>query len=263
VAIQFVAPAAIQAQAPAENVPTASDQVGSDIEKEFDDIFSQSEFRALREKKPQPETEAPEWLKKFWEWVKSLFQGSGSNFSGLGVIVQILAYVVLAAICCLIIWLVVRAVNKYRERQTIGGRLRGSAEEGEGEIPPGDLPADEYLRRAAELAEKGLFREAIGQLILGAMSRTERGGLIRFRRGLTNRDYLRALRGRGMQHQAFRTIVGVYEPICFGRRPAQIDHFRTSLDEYQTGFHQPLSDAAAAAHRAPAGATSEPRFDDK
>ena len=85
-----------------------------------------------------------------------------------------------------------------------------------------------------------MFREAIGQLILGAMSTTERSGLIRFRRGLTHRDYLRALRGRTRPHDGLRTIVGVYEPICFGRRPAQIDHYRTSLDGYETGFREPL-----------------------
>jgi hypothetical protein len=134
---------------------------------------------------------------------------------------------------------VVRAVNNYRARHTIGGGRR-TYEEGEAEIPPGDLPADEYLRRAADLAAKGLYREAIGQLILGAMSFTERGGLIRFRRGLTHRDYLRALRARAPQYQAFRTIVAVYEPICFGRRPAAISHYQTSLDGYETGFRQSL-----------------------
>ena len=253
-ALQFVTQAAVHAQAPAENAQRDPNEIGSDIEREFDDIFSQSEFRGLREKKPRPtdstEWEVPEWLKKFFRWLVDLFRGTEQALSGMGILVQILAYGVLAAICCAIIWLVVKAVNKYRERQTVGGRVRGSAEEGEGEIPPGDLPADEYLRRAAELAEKGMFREAIGQLILGAMSRTERSGLIRFRRGLTNRDYLRALRGRAMQHQAFRTIASVYEPICFGRRDAQVSHYRTSLDGYQTGFQQPVpTDTVAAGNQ--------------
>jgi hypothetical protein len=254
-AIQFVAAPAVHAQPPADNSQADPDQVGKDIEREFNEIFSQSEFRGLREKKSQPASETPGWLKKFLDWLDGLFRGTGNAISGLGTLVQILAYGVLAAICCLIIWLVVRAVNNYRERQTVGGRRRGSVEEGEGEIPPGDLPADEYLRRASELAEQGQFREAIGQLILGAMSRTERSGLIRFRRGLTNRDYLRALRGRALQHHAFRTIVGVYEPICFGRRNAQVEHYRTSLDGYQTGFQQPLLADAAGAREVLAGAT--------
>ena len=254
--LHFIAPHAIHAQLPAEQAQVDPASTDADIPDVFENIFSQSEFRGLREKKSQPvESERPEWLKKFMDWLDKLFSGTGQALSGLGIVVQILAYVVLAAICCLIIWLVVRAVNKYRGRQTIGGKRRGSFEEGEGEIPPGDIPADEYLRRAGELAEKGLFREAIGQLILGAMSRTERSGLIRFRRGLTNRDYLRALRGRAMQHHAFRAIVGVYEPICFGRRAAQIDHYRMSLDGYETGFQQPLPAVAPAASQSPAAAT--------
>ena len=61
------------------------------------------------------------------------------------------------------------------------------------------------------------------------------------------RDYLRAMGGRTREQQAFRQIVGVYEPICFGRRPAQIDHYRTSLDGYQSGFREPpAADSASA-----------------
>ncbi len=237
----------------------APNQSGSDVEKEFDEIFAQPAFRPLREKKPQepePESQAemPDWLKRFLEWLGRLLGGTASAVSGLGAVLAPLVYAGLVAIGALIIWLVIRAVNNYRARQTLRSGARTSFEEGEGEIPPGDLPADEYMRRAAELAAKGLYREAIGQLILGAMSRTERGGLIRFRRGLTNRDYLRALRGRGVQHQAFRTIVGVYEPICFGRREAQIEHYQTSFGEYQTGFQQPLDGDGGTKARTAAGA---------
>lgn len=212
------------------------------IRRDLDEILAQPEFRRLRVEAPKPatETELPEWLKNFFEWLGKVLGNAGSVFAGLGMVVQSLAYAILAALCCLIIWLVVKAVNNYRARHNTGLGSRRSYDEGEAEIPPGDLPADAYLRRAAELAEKGMFREAIGQLILGAMSCTERSGLIRFRRGLTHRDYLRALRGRAQPHQALRTIVGVYEPICFGRRPAQRDHYHTSLDGYQTGFREPI-----------------------
>jgi hypothetical protein len=223
--------------------PTSLDPYGDSeqIRKDLDEILAQPEFRRLRTEPPQPtHSEMPEWLKKFLDWLGDLFRNAGSAFAGLGLLLQVLAYGLLAAICCLIIWLVVKAVNRYRERHNTGLRGRRNYEEGEAEIPPGDLPADEYLRRAAELAQKGLFREAIGQLILGAMSATERSGLIRFRRGLTHRDYLRALRGRTRPHDGLRTIVGVYEPICFGRRPAQSDHYRASLDGYETGFRLPI-----------------------
>ena len=230
----FVWPAAARADAVADDRFGDPEQIRRDI----DEILAQPEFRRLRVEAPKPPVETPEWLKKFWDWLENLFSRTGGSVSGLGTVLKWLAYAVLAAICALIIWLVVRAVNRYRARQNTS--LRGRRfEEGEADLPPGDLPADEYLRRAMELAERGMIREAIAQLILGAMSFTERNGLIRFRRGLTHRDYLRALRGQTEPHQALRTIVGVYEPICFGRRPAHIDHYRTSLDGYQTGFRRP------------------------
>jgi hypothetical protein len=230
----FAWPAAARADAVADERFGDPEQIRRDI----DEILAQPEFRRLRVEAPKPPAETPAWLKKFFDWLESLFSKTGGSVSGLGTVLKWLAYAVLAAICALIIWLVVRAVNRYRARQNTGLRGR-SFEEGEADLPPGDLPTDEYLRRAMELAERGMIREAIAQLILGAMSFTERNGLIRFRRGLTHRDYLRALRGQTGPHQALRTIVGVYEPICFGRRPAHIDHYRTSLDGYQTGFRRP------------------------
>ncbi|MBI3866846.1 MAG: DUF4129 domain-containing protein [Planctomycetia bacterium] len=226
-----------------------------DIGREFDSLREQREFRRLRKEKPVARAEEtsfewPEWIKSFGRWLRDLVNSIGSFFSGLGVLFQILAYGILAAIAGLIIWLVVRAVNNYQAKQSLRAKVRRSHEEGEADAPPGDLPADEYLKRAAELAERGLFREAIGQLILGAMSRAERSGLIRFRRGLTHRDYLRALRSRATPHQAFKQIVAVYEPICFGRRPAQREHYATSLDGYQTGFREELSAVPASSKMA-------------
>ncbi len=222
---------------------TVQDEILDDeqVGKEFEEIFDGPDFRRLRSEKATPvEPQTPQWLEDFFNWLRDRTDQTGNALRGLGIVLQALAYSLLAAICAVIIWLVVRAVNKYRNQQTTGLGGRRGFDEGESDIPPGDLPADEYLRRASEMAARGLFREAIGQLILGAMSRIERSGLIRFRRGLTHRDYLRALRGRTEQHQAFRQIVGVYEPICFGRRPAQNDQYLTSLDGYRFGFQEPL-----------------------
>ena len=80
------------------------------------------------------------------------------------------------------------------------------------------------------------FREAMGQLVLGAMSYTERQGLIRFRRGLTYRDYLRALAGRASPREAFQSLVQAYEPVCFGRREATAEHYESVLAAYRTGI---------------------------
>ncbi|MBS0266690.1 MAG: DUF4129 domain-containing protein [Planctomycetes bacterium] len=219
----------------------------NDISRELERIRDQPEFRRLRKSKPRPvaETKTPQWLEDFWDWLTSRKMGDGPSLSVLGAILQVIAYAVVALIAAGIIWLLVKAVQRYRAKYSL--RIRGNKqfEEGEAGLPPGDLPSDEYLRRAAEFAERSMYREAIGQLILGAMSRIERANLIRFRRGLTHRDYLRAVRSRAVPHQALRQIVTVYEPICFGRRPAQREHYQTSLDGYQTGFLQSFDEATA------------------
>ncbi|MBN2489875.1 MAG: DUF4129 domain-containing protein, partial [Planctomycetes bacterium] len=77
------------------------------------------------------------------------------------------------------------------------------------------------------------YRTAIAQLLLGGMSWLERAGAIRFRKGLVNRDYLRAA-GR---HPEFRSglhaIVGHFEETHFGRRAATPERFATCLDHFR------------------------------
>jgi hypothetical protein len=151
-------------------------------------------------------------------------------------VLQILAYAILLLVVGGIVWLAIIALKSYEKRGRPAQRANEAFEEGSAELPPGDTPAEVYLAHARRLAAEGRFREAIAQLLLGAMSDIERSGLIRFRRGLTYRDYFRALRGRPQQ-EAWRTIVSIYEPICFGRRIASADHFQRSLAQFEAGFY--------------------------
>ena len=217
---------------------------GDSIKNEFDKIRNQPEFRRLRKSAPQqvetkPGRETPEWISNLFNKIGDMFKSIGNWFSALGLLIRILLYGVMGAIFAAIVWLIVKTVQRYQARQKVMGP-KFKAEEGEADAPPGDLPSDEYLRRAAEFGQKGLYREAIAQLILGAMSQIERGNFIRFRRGLTYRDYLRAIRSLKTAHTAFQKIVSVYEPICFGRREALVGHYQISLDGYQIGFSSPL-----------------------
>ncbi|MFN0054851.1 MAG: DUF4129 domain-containing protein [Planctomycetales bacterium] len=223
--------------------PGVENEEAQRVRRELDEILAQPAFRRVRrevEEKAAPTPyEEPGWLKRFLKWLWDWLTKGGKALSQLGVLWQILAYTLIAIVASLIIWLVVRAVNSYRQAaaERVTRTLR--PEEGETALPPGDVSADEYERRAAELAAQGRFREAIGQLILGAMSRIERGRLIRFRRGLTHRDYLRALRSRARPQQSFRNLVSVYEPVCFGRRPAHEAHFQSAQEAYLSGFADP------------------------
>lgn len=213
------------------------------IRQELDEILAQPDFRRLDLEPEFPEVPT-DWLDRIAEWLRGQFNLPPASLGWMGDVVRGIAWFFIAAIGCLIIWLVVRAVNQYRA--LAAARLAKSLrpEEGEADLPPGDLPADEYLRRAQEYAGNGLFREAIVQLIKGAMSNTERAGLIRFRRGYTHRDYLRALRARPITFQSFRSMVAIYEPIGFGRRAATSEHFEASREAYAAGFAAPLQEVA-------------------
>lgn len=228
--------------APSGTTSPAASPETDDLRRELDEILAQPAFRRIRHRQMEAEKVSTpsdlSWLEKPFKWLWELLTSGAKGMSGLGGIWSVLAWTALAIVVCLIIWLIVRAINSYRHAQAVLVTKTLRAEEGEQDLPPGDVSADEYRRRASEFAAEARFREAIGQLILGAMSRTERQGLIRFRRGLTHRDYLRALRSREMAHGSFRTLVGIYEPICFGRRPASNENFQAAEKAYATGFEE-------------------------
>jgi hypothetical protein len=220
-----------------------------EIRRGFAEILEQPEFRRLRTSRATPEHttggETPEWLRRLIDRIVEFLRGGSGMISKFGFVYQVLAYTALAAVSALIVYLVVRAVNNYRHRSDLAMARSLNAREGEADLPPGDLPTDVYLRQAEVLAADGRFREAVGQLILGGMSHTERQSWIRFRAGLTHRDYLKALRPHEVEQRAFRMLVGIYEPICFGRRPARREHFDQALQGYLTGFGGPTRLAAA------------------
>jgi hypothetical protein len=99
---------------------------------------------------------------------------------------------------------------------------------------PGEMAPAEYWRKAQELAERRDYKGAIRQLLLAAMSTLERRGLVRFRKGLTNRDYLRA--ARGPSQTSIAAIVRQFEHVYFGRREATAEGYSECLRELEKGF---------------------------
>lgn len=237
----FTVPLAAQEEAPASPVPASvasgSTDEATQIRTELDNILADPEFRRvhLKAEKKEP-AELPEWLKKLIEWFADLFRPIAEFLSGLGIGIQALAWTVLMLIVALIVYLVVRMLSNYQKSDAVRKSPGRVFDQGELPAAPGELAADVYLQRALALAGEGRYREAIGLLLLGLMSHAERAGLIRHRRGLTHRDYLRAARGQASLHQSFRQVVGVYEPICFGRREARPEHFESSLIDYHSGL---------------------------
>lgn len=166
--------------------------------------------------------------------------GGGSFGAGAAGLFQFLGYLAIAAMIVAIIVLIVKTIQD--REQTLESEFASGEGMELGELepekPPGLTPSEEYVQRARELARRGEFREAVALLVLGAMSEVERRGLIRYRRGLTQRDYFRALRGHREIAANYRQMVRIYEPLGFGRRTATAQHFQETLHQFEAGFRE-------------------------
>ena len=103
-------------------------------------------------------------------------------------------------------------------------------------VAPGDKSPDAWLAAARGAAAAGRFEEAISLLLLGAMGHAERAGLIRPRRGLTLRDYLRVVPASSAWHPALDRLIRTYAPIGFGRRSADARLFHDVAASYETAL---------------------------
>ena len=102
--------------------------------------------------------------------------------------------------------------------------------------PPGELGVNVYHQRAMQFAQNGNYSEALRELLLGSMSWAERAGHIRFRKGLTNRNYVRALWQMEQKRDAFHAMALDFERVFFGRRPATDEMFQASLMRFEKEF---------------------------
>jgi hypothetical protein len=235
--------AAVQDQpAPASSVPaTDSSPVreAETVRSTVDDVLSAPEYRHLVRPKPEEESEPklPKWLERLLDW---LFGGDtevrAPNLSVLGMLLRGFMYLIAVAILVLVAILIVRSVVQYLPNRSNKQPGLVALDALAPATPPGELPADEYVRRALELSRAGDHKAAIRQLLLGTMSWIERAGLIRFRKGLTNRDYLRAIWRRPACRDSMAAITDVFDRVYFGRRTATPEAFERCLEQYQTGF---------------------------
>jgi hypothetical protein len=187
------------------------------------------------------DAEAPAWLVRLARWLERLFGGeeeTGANgysfdLPGVGTLLADLAAILVVAVIVFLLRSTLAARDKNVSGEESAARVFGPG------AAPGELSPDEFWRRALEHAGNRRFREGLRELLLGAMSATERRGLIRFRKGLTNRDYLYSVRGPA--RESFRTIATAFEQVYFGRRDATAESFREASQEYQKSFRGAVS----------------------
>lgn len=215
-----------------------------DIRRAIEETLSQPDFARLRaepeEKEPEPEeSKLPDWLDRFLRWLSELGRseekaGSTPDLSlpvaGLRMLLFAMAILILAAA---IVFIVKSALASARDRK-IEAEQEAQERFFRPGAAPGEVPPEEYWRRALTHGEARRYKEGIRDLLLGAMSTTERRGLIRFRKGLTNRDYFYSVRGPA--RNSFARIASSFELVYFGRRQATSDAFRECCREYQKSF---------------------------
>lgn len=163
------------------------------------------------------------------ELLSAIFGGAAS------LIVIIVLVVVLGGIVALIV-LGLRRWERAGRRATSGTADAATDDEPEPQFTPGEKPADEWLAAAHAAATANRFDEALALLLLGAMSHAERTGLIRPRRGLTYRDYLRAIPESSEWHTTLRLLIRAYAPVGFGRRIATAAMFAEVVHPYEAAL---------------------------
>ena len=170
----------------------------------------------------------------FWSW-----------FSGIDA-PRILLVVILVFVLSIVVWLIARVVKSHRHDPARGGIPTVGDLPLELAVPPGELAASTYETRALALADQGEFAGAIRELLLGSMSWIERSALIRFRKGLTNRDYVRAVWRQQERRAAFLVTGSSFERVYFGRRKATAEMFQKCLTAFQGAFREESKTTPAA-----------------
>lgn len=237
----FLLLTALVGSAPAQDEASESYQYQDEdvVERALAEVLSRPEFARLQTK---PETEDNEgsrsWFERILDWLESFgtqesdapdYEPLGPGSILAGRLLTIMAVVILVAVLGFVLRTLLTAnrVSRIREdasRETVVRANRA----------PGEMDPAQFWSEAQELGARQDYRRAIQRILMGSMSTIERQGLIRYRRGLTNRDYLFATRGN--KRDALRVIVSAFELVTFGRREATLDHFRACCNAFQKGF---------------------------
>lgn len=215
-----------------------------DVQQTAREVMNDPEFRhlvreSLEETMPE-RSELPQWLKDLLESIAKWFmreESSGSDASGLAPIATLMFYGAIGIAVAVLIFLLVSLLKRIEAPGVKRPfKLVTDEEAIAPTTPPGEYSPSFYEDRAIQLAATGDFRAAIRELVLGGMSWTERAGLIRHRRGLTNRDYVRAVWRDAARREALLLIVENFDLVFFGRRPAEESQYERCLAAFQESF---------------------------
>ncbi len=231
--------------------PPASQQFSdSEIRQASRRVMQDDDFRLLRDESNAQSSKSRGFLLKILdrltELLDRLFSNSAGNTPasdsqrsfGLSQLVLMLAIVAVVAVVVLILVAVIRSIQGRVAAARTEITPPGSAVTIVPKLPPGEIASNVYEQRALDFASRGNYSLAIRELLLGAMSWIERSGRIRYRRGLTNLDYARAIGRDPPRRQAFSVMSLNFEKVFFGRRQATELMFQECRDCFRKEFRE-------------------------
>ena len=203
------------------------------VQEALVETLAQPEFARLS-RGEEPTRNAPEWLLEFFRWLRRLFEGGDRAEVEPSALPAFLRIPILLGVLLVVVLFLVKALSSRRRRSASAEDASSAEAAAAPGSAPGEIEPEEYWRRALEHGGRGRYRDGIRELLLGAMSDTERRGSIRYRRGLTNRDYLYAMRGPA--RLSFGSIASAFEHVFFGRREATPESYEECRRAYDKGF---------------------------
>ncbi len=220
------------------------ESAGKGLRKAADFPWYDANTDGLQRLEVRPEGPVP---KRFdWVWGDSNWN---PNFSFLGRLFEILAWLLLIGLVAALIYLMVRAyLNRESANFSASGdraalREAVSDQQRIENLPfPVRNPKSDLLGAARERYEAGDFAEAIIYVFSYQLLQLDKANLIRLAKGKTNRQYLREVStNRGIRGLLTQSML-VFEDVFFGHYPLHRDRFESCwnrLDE----FHQLLQES--------------------
>jgi hypothetical protein len=225
------------------------------VRQTVEDVMARPEFQRLheRDRGDRKESQNPAWLERLLDWLRDLFDqepDSSPDNVGDGAVGVVWIYgIALLIVVGALAFIVKSVLDSAKEKELAVDNEQ--ARIARGGAAPGETPPEEYWARARALAAAGNEKLALRELLLGAMSALERQGFIRYRRGLTNRDYFWAATGDA--RESLRTLIAAFERVYFGRREITTVSYRECARAYLESFHTGLgTDTAGASTDTPA-----------
>jgi hypothetical protein len=184
--------------------------------KSLNAILAQKEYKGVTEVSAKD---------RFWEWLDNLLDNLKARLEALGArapwLGGLLYGLLLAGICTVLVWLVVRLERNARVRLVP-----------DIETSPDSPSAREWqlwVKDAQAAAANGLWREAIHSVYWASIARLESGRLWPADRARTPREYLGLLRGNDPRKPTLTALTRSFERTWYGGRDAAATDFNSAM----------------------------------